>query len=571
MGTKVKIPVNQVAAGENIFGSRLYKVNGSVDPYLTPLSTLEANWTANHDGLIQWKETAREMSRAVRVDPDGPWAALVLKVAFVYYYGDEERFYAPVQAGGLRPTRRNSKSAKYIKIWAQRPSVDQWRIQPDWSYLGGEYATPTRQFKAQSAEERNALINMYPTYIVSQEEWGSQRTPHVGDIMAVTFEHKISKTGGKILGFVDQSDLQLVPTSFPAGTSPDIASAHESFVDPKRSISDVFEDDEGPMIREPTAEQLKAAVNVMAFMAPGPEVRNQEYIPDYLDGKTPNTLRFKTGTPRRTFDSDPPQEEYIQTLIWENGRPVYTKDAPYLIALCQAALKDGIRLYSSSLYRTAWDNVTGNMLKPHLVNKFAPEGAVDQPYGGYVGWDGKPLSKRFLAKVWARPEGSFAASQKKLRIAHCTPIKEGDDVLTSPSICKPKTGPPTDRPAYAFSHGAGWANDIGMNMDRHAGTKPQDPISKAYRWMCLNAYKFGFIRTVDTERWHWECRLDQTPRPRMFSAISRRNGSWDNQFNQRGMDYYDDPNDQSFDEYWDQDEENERKVRQTEMGVVEYG
>jgi len=49
------------------------------------------------------------------------------------------------------------------------------------------------------------------------------------------------------------------------------------------------------------------------------------------------------------------------------------------------------------------------------------------------------------------------------------------------------------------NHGIGLALDINMGG--------------GYGWMAANAHKFGFVRTVPQETWHWEHRPGQPPAP----------------------------------------------------------
>ncbi len=57
----------------------------------------------------------------------------------------------------------------------------------------------------------------------------------------------------------------------------------------------------------------------------------------------------------------------------------------------------------------------------------------------------------------------------------------------------------TAAPAGASNHQHGQAFDLNT----------QDMGSSLYKWMTKNAPKFGFIRTVNGEPWHWEFRPDQ--------------------------------------------------------------
>ena len=69
-------------------------------------------------------------------------------------------------------------------------------------------------------------------------------------------------------------------------------------------------------------------------------------------------------------------------------------------------------------------------------------------------------------------------------------VNVGDEVTLSSqgSFFSPKTAP-----SYRSKHGESLAIDIGSNGGR----------SDTYKWMCLHGWKYGFIRSVNTEPWHF--------------------------------------------------------------------
>ena len=58
-----------------------------------------------------------------------------------------------------------------------------------------------------------------------------------------------------------------------------------------------------------------------------------------------------------------------------------------------------------------------------------------------------------------------------------------------------------------------WATDF----------KGYKETSKTWRWLVANMHKYGFIRTVAKERWHWE----YSPGTGMFSRVPRSHPTWD--------------------------------------------
>ena len=56
------------------------------------------------------------------------------------------------------------------------------------------------------------------------------------------------------------------------------------------------------------------------------------------------------------------------------------------------------------------------------------------------------------------------------------------------------------------NHGRGIALDLNTNCGGQTGAKPSCGGSAVYQWLYNHAHTFGFIRTVQTEPWHWEFR-----------------------------------------------------------------
>lgn len=80
-------------------------------------------------------------------------------------------------------------------------------------------------------------------------------------------------------------------------------------------------------------------------------------------------------------------------------------------------------------------------------------------------------------------------------------------ILHAPSI---QFYPETARPGHSRHH-TGIAYDF--------NTKDPD----VYRWLQRNAIRYGFIRTVDTERWHWEYIPTQCD---PYHYVSKEHWSW---------------------------------------------
>lgn len=154
--------------------------------------------------------------------------------------------------------------------------------------------------------------------------------------------------------------------------------------------------------------------------------------------------------------------------------------------------------------------------------------------GEYMLWDaGKPIGyvpiamvdgrkvvaslkdKIMVMKAAALKDGvilSLAAGlrtygeQLELRKAHC---KNTDENFLLNAESKFFT-PVTAKPGYSNHHD-------GTAYDFNVTGKPD-----VYKWLVNNAHDFGFIRTVRSERWHWEHR----PGKDKFSVVPQTDPTW---------------------------------------------
>lgn len=109
------------------------------------------------------------------------------------------------------------------------------------------------------------------------------------------------------------------------------------------------------------------------------------------------------------------------------------------------------------------------------------------------------------------------AEQLDLRKQYAPADKKNDEefLLRAKSD---KFTPPCAPPGWS-NHQDGDAFDFMVRDD----VKTPEDESLAYKWLVKNAIKFGLIRTVRSERWHWEYR----PGKDMFSSIPKTDPSWD--------------------------------------------
>ena len=101
----------------------------------------------------------------------------------------------------------------------------------------------------------------------------------------------------------------------------------------------------------------------------------------------------------------------------------------------------------------------------------------------------------------------------------------GNGVKSGQNSLYAKYGPGRAATPGRSQHQNGIALDIATGMPKDQVPKPEVMTSE-YRWLIENAHKFGFVRTVDTERWHWEYQ----PGSSQFSVVSKDHPTWDDFF-----------------------------------------
>jgi hypothetical protein len=134
----------------------------------------------------------------------------------------------------------------------------------------------------------------------------------------------------------------------------------------------------------------------------------------------------------------------------------------------------------------------------------APQGGPLGP--GYVA--GKPVTvvlapitagkfmRRDAAAAFMRMEAAARAAGHTLSVTRAFATRAEQERLYA--LYKAGRGNLAAKPGYS-NHQAGLAVDIAV------GTT----ASPVYRWLHANAARFGFVRTVSSEPWHWEYRPGQ--------------------------------------------------------------
>ena len=364
-------------------------------------------------------------------------------------------------------------AVEYLKVYARIPKEHMTVGLPSAFIQAGDLESQTPVPSQKSIEYSEAHKVMHPYFLMplnAPADGSPMTVPQVGDRLEVIFADSM-KTHGSILG-ISQSGIGV-----PQNLDDLLTSAPAAFDLFKQPIEAVFKADKGPVAT------LAANPHDVSGMATGKDV--------------------KVGT-----------GESIKTIVFD-GKLIDARTAPNLAAMFRDAATEGVDLAPlTSGFRVGFieDNLTPDEINSYTVGK--------------VNWDGNPYPKYKYA----------GASQEKLRYHNCGPTKGKDDGdLRKGQACRIATGLPVKPGTWAgkkkSGHMMGNGVDVrvgswgGQPSSKHSQARP-DLMTKEYRWLCLNAYKYGFIRTVPSERWHWEF----LPGKNQFSRVSRRNALWDNQF-----------------------------------------
>ena len=311
---------------------------------------------------------------------------------------------------------------------------------------------------------------------INNESAGSMIIPEMGDMVKVKYIDGI-KSGGYI------EEVTLKWSASPKSLEDLKANAPDQFQRLSMPISSVFKSDQGPVAKK--AENPADISN----LAPGPNVQ------------------VGTG-------------ETISTVVIDN-KLIDKRVAPHLVAMYRdaAAANAGINSLTSA-FRVGFikDNI-----------KLEDLNALTQGTK-YTDWDGNPYKKATRVP----------SSQEALRYKNC-----GVNGMDRDVKCDIATAYPVRPGAWEGKKKSGHMMGNGIDVPVGSwGGRPSSKIksasphllTKQYRWLSLNAWKYGFIRTVRSERWHWEF----LPGKGQFSRVPRDNPLWDSQFNEGFANYGED-------------------------------
>lgn len=144
-------------------------------------------------------------------------------------------------------------------------------------------------------------------------------------------------------------------------------------------------------------------------------------------------------------------------------------------------------------------------------------------YEGVTLIDGKKIVNSYVPFVQAIIEGAFHDKVilkinegfrtwdeqygfRKRNVIDKEKMNDRDYLINSPSSL---FNPPTGKPGYS-NHQNGDAVDFNVPID-------------TYRWMVKNAIRYGWVRTVLSERWHWQ----YLPKRGKFDFVPKDHITWD--------------------------------------------
>lgn len=103
------------------------------------------------------------------------------------------------------------------------------------------------------------------------------------------------------------------------------------------------------------------------------------------------------------------------------------------------------------------------------------------------------------------------------------PDECGNGVKSGQNSLYAQYGPGRAAKPGRSQHQNGIAFDIQTGMPNDQVPHPS-ALTQEYKWLMDNAHNFGFVRTVPSERWHWEYQ----PSSNQFNVVSKDHPTWDN-------------------------------------------
>tara|TARA_R100001509_G_scaffold156844_1_gene120459 strand:+ start:1754 stop:3067 length:1314 start_codon:yes stop_codon:yes gene_type:complete len=245
-------------------------------------------------------------------------------------------------------------------------------------------------------------------------------------------------------------------------------------------------------IQDPNPESVAPFVNASGPAifagfgdASAPTEGGVSVLPEELEALCPGPLITSPAFPDNPVES---------VLI--DGVPVAVTDsrgnpiAEYFLAMYNAAKNEGIRMAVTSAFRAD-------------ANIDTREAAAACGIPGY---------------------GGIRSGQYKLWLKNCPISGQDPKNYGRWTECSPGTSRPGSSKG---GHRSGYAIDLNFTNPGggYSGKAAPQP-TKTYKWLMDNAHKYGFIRTVFNERWHWEYHGAGANR----FKVRANHWSWDNYF-----------------------------------------
>ena len=157
------------------------------------------------------------------------------------------------------------------------------------------------------------------------------------------------------------------------------------------------------------------------------------------------------------------------TLAYLGGQCLELEAAKAFTVMVAAAKIDGVNIQLNSGFRPPLQPVSGKTSKGKTVN--------------------------FTAQLQLRTKDRWTGK--------CGAFTEDQRLKAGSSCFHPATAPPN-----VSKHGNGIAADL--NTGGFASTNPStSSLTNVYVWMALNGWKYGFVRGVKSETWHYEYRPNE--------------------------------------------------------------
>ena len=169
------------------------------------------------------------------------------------------------------------------------------------------------------------------------------------------------------------------------------------------------------------------------------------------------------------------------TLIQIDGVPVEINTGKAYLVMRKAAKQEGVSLRVNSCFRAQFGNGIHT-----TSSKGVPVNASSQ----------EQLRRRYLKPEFPNPDAVVNPQGQVVTVVSHTLIPQGK--YFSPLVSAPGDS----------THGNGLAIDLNTGT-RHPTPSVKAPLNESvYAWLVKNSWKYGFVRTVKTEEWHFDYRPD---------------------------------------------------------------